>query len=218
MQGANGFPTLGCVLADSSPYFRHGLGAALATQTGIEVLGCASNPEIVPEVVRELAADVVIASFEPPATAAALARSVPGVPVVVMASSLRRQDVADAVRGGVCGLVPRDIPPAELARVVREARIGQISLPCEWLVPCLNDIPSGRFPQDTRAHDENIQLTPRERQVVALVADGLSNKALARELGIAPETAKNHVHNAMAKAGVKSRLQLSAWVTQQVRA
>ncbi|MGH9182099.1 MAG: LuxR C-terminal-related transcriptional regulator [Acidimicrobiales bacterium] len=96
---------------------------------------------------------------------------------------------------------------------IREVAAGRTAFPLGWerlLVSRLD----GRRPTGLRRADP-VELTPRERDIVQLIVDGQSNKAVATSLGIAHQTAKNHVRHVMAKLAVNSRVQLCAWAIER---
>ncbi len=202
-----------CVLGDRSVFFTEGLTSIVRASGEARIVGCSQNPDDVPQLVADLAPDVVIASFEPPAVAIDVARQVTGPPVLVMTWSRREDDLLDALRAGANGFVHKEIEPADLLRAVTEVAAGRTAFPLGWerlLVSRLD----GHRPAGHRRHDP-VALTQRERDIVQLIVDGHSNKAVAAALGIAHQTAKNHVRHVMAKARVASRVQLCAWAIER---
>lgn len=202
-----------CVLGDRSVFFTEGLTSILRASGAARIVGCTQRPEDVLTLVADLVPDVVIASFEPPAVAIEVARQVTDTPVLVMTWSRREDDLLDAVRAGAGGFVHKEIEPDGLLRAVTEVAAGRTAFPLGWerlLVSRLD----GQRPAGHRRQDP-VALTQRERDIVQLIVDGNSNKALAAALGIAHQTAKNHVRHVMAKARVASRVQLCAWAIER---
>jgi DNA-binding NarL/FixJ family response regulator len=102
---------------------------------------------------------------------------------------------------------------AHLSGVVADVAAGRTAFPTGWERLLLSRL-DGHRPNVHRRHDP-VALTQRERDIVQLVVDGHSNKALAASLGIAHQTAKNHVRHVMAKVRVNSRVQLCAWAIER---
>lgn len=202
-----------CVLGDRSVFFTEGLSTILRHRPEAAVVGSTQIPEDVPGLVSRLRPDVVIVSFEPPATALAVARRISDVPVLVLTWSRREDDLLDALRAGAIGFVHKEVEPDELIRAIEDVAAGRTAFPPGWerlLVSRLD----GHRPAGHRLHDP-VALTQRERDIVQLIVDGHSNKALALALGIAHQTAKNHVRHVMAKLRVSSRVQLCAWALER---
>jgi two-component system, NarL family, nitrate/nitrite response regulator NarL len=140
-------------------------------------------------------------------------RVIPDVPVLVLTWSRREDDLLDALRAGATGFLHKEVEPDELLRAIEAVAGGRTAFPPGWerlLVSRLD----GHRPPGHRLHDP-VTLTQRERDIVQLIVDGHSNKALAAALGIAHQTAKNHVRHVMAKLRVSSRVQLVAWALER---
>lgn len=202
-----------CVLGDRSVVYTEGLTTILRRSGEAAIVGRTQAPEEVPALVERLGPDVVIVSFEPPATAIAVARRVAHVPVLVLTWSRREDDLLDALRAGATGFVHKEVPPDDLLRAITDVANGRTAFPSGWerlLVSRLD----GHRPAGHRRQDP-VSLTQRERDIVQLIVDGHSNKAAAAALGIAHQTAKNHVRHVMAKIRVSSRVQLCAWAIER---
>jgi two-component system nitrate/nitrite response regulator NarL len=202
-----------CVLGDRSVFFTEGLAAILEQSGEARIVGRTHSPDEVPALVADLDPDVAIVSFEPPAVAVAVTRKLVGVPVLVLTWSRREDDLLDALRAGATGFVHKEVEPDELVRAIGDVAAGRTAFPAGWerlLVSRLD----GHRPPGHRVGDP-VTLTQRERDIVQLIVDGHSNKALAAALGIAHQTAKNHVRHVMAKVRVNSRVQLCAWAIER---
>jgi DNA-binding NarL/FixJ family response regulator len=203
-----------CVIGDRSVVFAEGLASVLSRSGEVVVVGSTNVPEDVPGLVNTLRPDVVIASFEPPAVSLGLAHLVHDRPVLLLTWSRREDDLIEALRAGAGGLVHKDAEPAEILAAIHDVAAGRSAFPAGWerlLVSRLD----GHTPSGTRRRRDAVSLTQRERDIVQLIVDGHSNKALAAALGIAHQTAKNHVRHVMAKARVSSRTQLCAWAIER---
>ncbi len=178
-----------CVLGDRSVFFTEGLRAILRQSPVATIIGTTQCPEEVPALVCRTQPDVVLVSFEPPPASLAVARAIGDVPVVVLTWSRREDDLLDALRAGATGFLHKEVEPDELLRAIEAVAAGRTAFPVGWerlLVSRLD----GRRPPGHRVGDP-VTLTQRERDIVQLIVDGHSNKALAAALGIAHQTAKN---------------------------
>ncbi len=210
-----------CVLGDRSAFFTEGLTSVLRRGGEAAIVGSTAEPSDLPGLVARLRPDVAIVSFEPPAAALAATRAlrsdtgsaVVDPPVLLLTWSRREDDLLDALRAGATGFVHKEVDPADLTLAVVEVASGRTAFPLGWerlLVSRLD----GHRPTGQRRGDP-VTLTRRERDIVQLIVDGHSNKALAASLGIAHQTAKNHVRHVMAKLRVTSRVQLCAWALER---
>lgn len=202
-----------CVLGDRSAFFTEGLTSVLRRGREAVIVGATDDPAELPGLVERLEPDVAVVSFEPPAAALAATRRLPDMPVLILTWSRREDDVIDALRAGASGFVHKEVAPADLSRAVVDVASGGTAFPRGWerlLVSRLD----GQRPTGQRRSDP-VTLTRRERDIVQLIVDGHSNKALAATLGIAHQTAKNHVRHVMAKLRVTSRVQLCAWAIER---
>jgi NarL family two-component system response regulator LiaR len=137
-----------------------------------------------------------------------LRRRVPEARVIVLTSFLEDERLLPAVRAGAAGYLLKNVQPQELARAIRTAAAGEALLDpavAARLVEALEE--DGR---DARAE----QLTPREREVLALIGRGFANKRIALELGIAEKTVKTHVGNVLSKLGVADRTQAALYAAR----
>jgi DNA-binding NarL/FixJ family response regulator len=196
-----------CVLAARRGLFADGVGRLLETEAApdLRLAGRASEPAETEAVVRRCRAHVAIVAFEPVRDAVEVSRQLP-VPVVLLSSSADPADFLGAFEAGVAAFLRNDVEMETLAQCVRKVRHGEACFPSGWrrsLVDAMNErsLPEHRLSE----------LTRRERSVVDLVLDGQSNKQIARSLGLAQQTIKNHMHAIMTKANVSSRVQLCLW-------
>lgn len=201
-----------CVVGDGSEVFGEGLKTVLESTGEVVVLARVADPLDLLPAVDELMPDVVVASYEPPSQAVTAARSVSAVPVVVLTWSKRQEDLLDAMRGGARGYLHKDVSLDELVATLRDVARGRSSFP-RGAERMLVDLLDGRVVLGQRRAD-TFALTRREQEIVQLVVDGYSNKAVAGALGIAHQTAKNHVRHVMAKLNVSSRTQLCTWAIE----
>jgi DNA-binding NarL/FixJ family response regulator len=130
-----------------------------------------------------------------------LRRRLPGTRVIVLTSFTEDQRLLPAIQAGAAGYLLKSVQPAELARAVRAAHAGEVLIDPSVAARLVEAIaqPAGEPPPE--------RLTPREREVLALIGKGLSNKRIAIELGLSEKTIKTHVSHLLAKLGVQDRTQ-----------
>lgn len=142
----------------------------------------------------------------------------PGMRVILMDLPPIHGDLFDFVTAGVSGFILKDATLDELLTTIRSVADGQTILPPQMTTTLFTQIAKGVVLRGLRGMREATQLTPRERSVVVLVSDGLSNSAIAKHLGISPHTVKSHVGNIMEKLALHSRLQIAAYLHRPIEA
>jgi DNA-binding NarL/FixJ family response regulator len=222
VRSENGIEDPGAIIrvlvVDDYDLFRTGLVTLLSGQPGLEVAGQASNGRAGVRLAQELKPDVTLMDLRMPdisgheATRAILARY-PDTRVVVFTVSSEDEDVEAAVQAGACGFLAKDIPSDEVVAAIRAAASG-----AAWLSQRAAEVVLGRvrqsesqLPSDT---DPIPDLSPRELEVLQLIARGKENSEIAEILTISPRTAKNHVSSILAKLGLPSRVQAAIYAVK----
>jgi DNA-binding NarL/FixJ family response regulator len=201
------------VLADDQVLVRAGFRALLDAQDDIEVVGEAGDGEQAVRLATELTPDVVLMDIRMPGTdglAATRRISADGqladVRVVILTTFELDEYVFEAIRSGASGFLVKDTEPDELVQAVRVVAGGDALLSPGVTRRLIGEFAArAKAPHDTGGLDE---LTDREQEVLALVADGLSNTEIAKRLYLSPATAKTHVSRAMIKLRARDRAQL----------
>ena len=208
------------LLAHGEGLVRAGVRVLLEREADIAVSAQASNGEDVVTLAGELSPDVIVMDIGLPgldaleATRRIRAAAEPARPyVLIVGVSSSDEDLLEAIRAGATGLLVDDTDPVDLVRGVRSVAQGHA-----LLSPCVTRRLMDEFaarPHTNRVVPERLEeLTAREREVMALVATGLSNDEIAERLVVSPATAKTHVSRAMVKLGVRDRAQLVALAYQ----
>jgi DNA-binding NarL/FixJ family response regulator len=194
------------LLVDDHAVLRAGLAGLLSAQDGIEVIGHVSDGREGAELARRHRPDVALVDLAMPVidgieTTRRIHEVAPDTRVVILTAFSDRQQILGALDAGAVGYLLKDAEPEEIIRGVRAAADDQAPLHPKAAQTLLNR----ETPETTRT------LTPREREVLRLVADGLPNKQIARRLGIAEKTVKAHLTNVFEAIGVTDRTAAALW-------
>jgi two-component system, NarL family, response regulator LiaR len=211
MAGASAIRVL---IVDDHAVVREGLRTFLELQDGIDVVGEAGDGVQALEQAAALSPDVILMDLVMPrldgvAAMRKLRQRAPRSRVIVLTSFLDDDRLMPALQAGAAGYLLKDVEPAELARAVRTAGSEQAMIDPTVAARLLRTLsePGPSIRRGEAGTDPGASLTPREREVLELIAAGRSNKRIAFELGIAEKTVKTHVGHLMAKLGVSDRTQ-----------
>jgi DNA-binding NarL/FixJ family response regulator len=204
------------VLADDQALLRAGLRALLDSDSSTEVVGESSDGEAAVRLVRETRPDVVLMDIRMPGTDGLQATEqicadpqLADVRVIILTTFELDEYVLEAMRIGASGFLVKDTEPVDLLSAIRSVAAGDAALSPSVTRRLINHVGQRA---GTRPDPERIaaleRLTEREREIVALVGEGLSNEEIAGRLFLSPATAKTHVSRAMVKVGARDRAQL----------
>jgi DNA-binding NarL/FixJ family response regulator len=211
------------VVVDDQHMVRAGLRALLDAEPDLEVVGEAADGSAVLDLVRETRPDVVLMDVRMPgmdgltATRIIFDAGLDRTPKVLVLTTFDLDEyVYEALEAGASGFLLKHAPPAELARAVRVVAAGDALIAPEMLRRLVADFVRSRpVPRPTVA-----DLTPRETEVLVLIAEGMSNAEIAAHLVLAEQTVKTHVGHVFTKLGLRNRAQavVYAYRTGLVRA
>ena len=203
------------VLADDQALLRAGIRALLDAEDDIEVVGEAADGAEAVALVRQTGPDVVLMDIRMPGTDGLEAtrqivadERLSSTRVVVLTTFDLDEYVFEAVRLGASGFLVKDTEPAELLRGIRAVAAGDALLSPGVTRRLIGEFATRSRPSVVPAADRLGELTDREREVVALVGEGLNNDEIAQRLFLSPATAKTHVSRSMIKLHVRDRAQL----------
>ncbi|MER5932190.1 response regulator transcription factor [Streptomyces sp. NPDC002054] len=201
------------LLVDDHQVVRRGLRTFLEIQEDIEVVGEAADGEAGVARAEELRPDVILMDIKMPGLdgidALKRLRELDNpARVLIVTSFTEQRTVVPALRAGAAGYVYKDIDPDALAAAIRSVRAGHVLLQPEVAVALLT--PDDQPPAPTRGST----LTEREREVLALIADGRSNREIARALVLSEKTVKTHVSNILMKLDLADRTQAALWAVR----
>ncbi|MFD5325341.1 response regulator [Streptomyces sp. NPDC127092] len=209
--------TIRVIIVDDQAMVRAGFAALLSAQTDIDVVGEAPDGRQGVEVARTTHPDVVLMDVRmPEMDGLAAAREIldppPGVvhrPKVLMLTTFDVDDyVYEALRAGASGFLLKDAPPADLIAAVRVVAAGEALLAPSVTKRLIADFAATRpAPRGDRAALRLNGLTPRETEVLELIARGLSNQEIADHLVLAEQTVKTHIGRVLAKLDLRDRAQ-----------
>ncbi|GGN71826.1 response regulator [Nocardia rhizosphaerihabitans] len=202
------------LIADDQAMVRQGFGALLAAQPDISVIGDAPDGKVAVAEAKRLRPDVVLMDVRMPemngleAARAILAAGFDPPVRVLMLTTFDIDDyVYEALSLGASGFLLKDAPAEELVRAVRVVADGQALLAPTITRRLIADVTRRRNTVRTPAAPALTALTPREREVLELVAKGLSNTEIAEALFVAEQTVKTHVSKVFSKLGLRDRAQ-----------
>jgi DNA-binding NarL/FixJ family response regulator len=201
------------LLADDQGLVRAGLKALLDAREDIEVVGEASDGAEATDLAKRLRPDVVVMDIRMPGLdgleATRLIAADPelgGVHILILTTFALDEYLFDALRFGASGFLVKDTEPADLATAVRLVAQGDSLISPNMTRRLIAEF-AYRAKEPRRAAELDV-ITQREREVMALVAAGLTNHEIARQLYMSPATVRTHVSRAMTKLGVRDRAQL----------
>ena len=205
------------LLVDDHAMVRRGLREFLALFEDIEVVGEAADGREALTATESLRPDVVVMDLNLPRldgveATRELRKARPEVEVVALTGTVEEERVMAAIEAGAAGFLLKDADPDDVAAAIRAARNGEM-----YLAPAVAGVVARqlRAPGGPIAPADDSALTPRERDVLGLVAEGLPNRAIGEALGITERTARTHVSNILAKLGLTSRTQAALYAVDQ---
>jgi DNA-binding NarL/FixJ family response regulator len=216
-------PKIRIVVADDHPIFRDGLCRLLALEPDFEVVAQAQDGRQVLDVLQQHEPDILLLDLKMPgldglATLQRLQNSKHKTRVIVLTASEDKNEFVQAMKLGTSGIVLKQSATDLLIKSIRKVNAGEIWLDSHTTAAVMrqfatgaDDAPPGTAPASSSRERERSLLSQREREIVALVAQGFKNKEMAEKMFISEQTVKNHLHNIFDKLGVSDRLELALY-------
>jgi two-component system nitrate/nitrite response regulator NarL len=210
--------TVRIIIADDHPIVRDGLKKLLLLEEDFEIVGEASDGREVLERVQELDPDVLLLDLRMPnldglSALQALQQTNKRTRVIVLTASEDKNEFVQAMKLGCSGIVLKQTAPDLIVKSIRKVNAGEIWLDSHTTAAVMRQFQTGvdAAGMATGKGRERSPLSAREREIVALVAQGYKNKEMAEKMFISEQTVKNHLHNIFDKLGVSDRLELALY-------
>jgi two-component system nitrate/nitrite response regulator NarL len=212
--------TIRLVIADDHPIVRDGLKKLLLLEDDFDVVGEAGDGREVLEKVRDLDPDVLLLDLRMPnldglGALQALMQINKRTRVIVLTASEDKNEFVQAMKLGCSGIVLKQTAPDLIVKSIRKVHSGEIWLDSHTTAAVMRQfttsLDGGGSPGAGGKSRERSPLSAREREIVALVAQGYKNKEMAEKMFISEQTVKNHLHNIFDKLGVSDRLELALY-------
>ncbi len=211
--------TVRLLIADDHPIVRDGLKKLLLLEDDFEVVGEAGDGREVLEKVRDLDPDVLLLDLRMPnldglGALQALQQINKRTRVIILTASEDKNEFVQAMKLGCSGIVLKQTAPDLIVKSIRKVNSGEIWLDSHTTAAVMRTFSTGPGDQGGGINSKGRERSPlstREREIVALVAQGYKNKEMAEKMFISEQTVKNHLHNIFDKLGVSDRLELALY-------
>jgi two-component system NarL family response regulator len=216
--GGEESPLVRVLVVDDHALFRYGLLQVLQTAPDIEVVGEARDALSAIELAGEWLPDIVLMDVRMPGmsgieAARRIRASQPAVRILMLTDSEDEDDLYRAVRAGATGYLLKEVAIDEIADAIRAVASGQSLVSPAMTTKLLSEF--NALSRRVEEEHDGRRLTPRELEVLRLIARGLSNKEIAAELVIAENTVRNHVRNILEKLEVRSRVEAAMYAVRE---
>ena len=206
------------LVVDDQELFRRGLVMLLAVEPGVEVVGEAGDGVAGTQLAATVAPDVVLLDVRMPKRSGidacrAIKEAVPSAKIIMLTASEEEADLYEAVKSGASGYLVKDSSIDEVAQAVRVVADGQSLISPSIAVKLIDEFKQMSRPQPDSV--PGLRLTERELEVLRLVAKGLNNREVAKQLFISENTVKNHVRNILEKLQLHSRMEAVMYAVRE---
>lgn len=210
MTEAQGSEPVRVLVVDDQELFRRGLIMLLGSDSDIEVVGEASDGITATDLAVRTAPDVILLDVRMPRRTGveacrSIKEAVPSAKIIMLTVSDEEADLYESVKNGASGYLLKDSSIEEVAQAIRVVNEGQSLISPSMAVKLIDEFKQMSKPE--REQGPALRLTERELEVLRLVAKGLNNREVAKELFISENTVKNHVRNILEKLQLHSRME-----------
>jgi len=205
------------LVIEDNRLLRDGIAAMLNDQADIRVVGALGNSDRTIPVIRGAKPSVVLLDLGLRAQNSlelvkSIRKTFAGMKIIVMDLVPLQSDVVAYVQAGVSGFILKDATVDDFLNTIRAVSGGETILPPQLTGSLFSQIVDHAVRGSSRSVLlESVRMTKRERQVVSLIADGMTNKEIAHELHLSPSTVKSHIHNILEKLALRSRVQIAKY-------
>ncbi|HYW32912.1 MAG TPA: response regulator transcription factor [Gemmatimonas sp.] len=214
-------PVITVAVIEDNRLLREGLTILLNKLAGIRVIGGGASADTVlfreKREPRIVLLDLGLRAGDSLRVARRVKREFPQARIVIMDLLPAHEEVVEFVHAGVSGFLLKDATIDDLERTIRSVADGVDVLPPQLIGTLFTQIARDAVARGLPPSVGDVKMTPRERQVILLIAEGLSNKEIGARLHIATHTVKSHVRNVMEKLTLRTRLQIAAYVRENDR-
>jgi DNA-binding NarL/FixJ family response regulator len=208
------------LVVDDHALFRRGLEMVLEQEPDIEVVGEASDGAEALERAVETAPDIVLMDVRMPKrggidACTSIKDAVPSTKIIMLTISDEEADLYDAIKAGAMGYLLKEISIEEVASAIRAVHGGQSLISPSMASKLLNEFASMIKRSDERQQVPTPRLTDREMEVLRLVAKGMNNRDIAKQLFISENTVKNHIRNILEKLQLHSRMEAVVYAVRE---
>ena len=211
------------VIVDENSMFRDGLTNLLETQSDFEVIVATENPAVAIDHIRRSKPNIILLGW--PASSPGSQKIFGSIQdaklttrIIMLTTDDGKEDFVEAVKQGCCGMVAKHTSTELLLKSIRKVHAGEFWLDRATTAEVIRRLatrkgasPSGNTSSRLGVREQSSALSQREREIVALVAQGFKNKEMAERMFISEQTVKNHLHNIFDKLGVSDRLELALY-------
>ena len=211
-------PAIRVLVVDDQELFRRGLTMLLSVEADITIVGEASDGATAAALAAATAPDIVLMDVRMPKLSGieaitAVRDAAPGARIVMLTVSDEEADLYEAIKGGASGYLLKDASTDEVAQAVRVVADGQSLISPSMAMKLLDEFK--QMSRTDRSQPATPRLTERELEVLRLVAQGLNNREIAKQLFISENTVKNHVRNILEKLQLHSRMEAVMYAVRE---
>jgi DNA-binding NarL/FixJ family response regulator len=220
MNPANESLPTSLILVEGNRLLREGLAALVSHQEDLQVVATLADCDMVLQKIQQLKPKVVLLDLgsrdhDRVSLVESITRNHGEVKVIVMDLLPGHADVMELVRAGVSGFLLKDATFDEFLETIRLVATGTHVLPPPLTNSLFSEIVNDEARRERALVSSQATLTRREREIIRLIADGLSNKEIAQQLNVATFTVKSHVHNVLEKLALRTRVQIASYYVKE---
>jgi DNA-binding NarL/FixJ family response regulator len=209
------------LLIEDNRLLREGIATALARKPEFKVVAVSSSALRSLRLVHKTKPDTILLDLglrnqNGSRVVVSLREKFPGIKVIGMGLIPSQSDIAEFVEAGASGFILKDATLKDFFKTIRSVAHGGKVLPPQLTGSLFSHVAEYALTKGRGRVKRAVRMTRREREIIALIADGLSNKAIAQRLEIATFTVKSHVHNIMEKVALHSRLQIVKYTRDEM--